>query len=176
MIYYENACRKLEELMLELIKKGVAIPQQVIDDLKSARSLISVFQAEPEDSETAVEPTPFLEKAEANLLCLAEAEIGKEYADEWQKKVSVAYWEKAEKPLSGPKFVSGIPKSEYWIRIKTTDLAIGSEISELMNRFALAARPEEDGYLLIHGKKEDVSSFLKEVRQKVGRREDKCKN
>ncbi|MBE3145244.1 MAG: DUF2096 family protein, partial [Planctomycetes bacterium] len=67
---------------------------------------------------------------------------------------------------SRSRFISGIPKGDYWVRIKTSELSIGDELSELLNQYNLSARPEKDSYLLVHGRKEDISSFLKEVRQK----------
>jgi hypothetical protein len=163
---YEHVCKILEELMVELMKKGITIPQQLIDDLKSGRTLISIYKEEPAELDRAMETTPFLQKVESNLLYLADSEIGKGYANEWQGKISRAYLAESERVPSISRFISGIPKGDYWVRIKTSELSIGDELSELLNQHNLSARPEKDSYLLVHGRKEDISSFLKEVRQK----------
>jgi hypothetical protein len=169
---YNSVCNKLEELMVELIKKGLTIPQPVIDDLKTCRTLISIYRTEPADPETAEDAAPYLQKVEANLMVLAESAVSAEYADVWQNKIRAAYEYSGEEPDTASKFVSGVPKGDYWIRIKTSELNIGGEIEEMLSRLGLFAKQNDDGYLLVHGKKENVTVFLKEVRQKVGKSEN----
>lgn len=166
---YENVCKKLDELMVELMQKGITIPQQLIDDLKSGRTLASVYNNEPANLDMEMQATPYLQKAEYNLLFLAESEVGKEYADEWQNKINRAYAGEGRKGPYISRFVSGIPKGEYWIRIKASELTIDDELSKLLDQLHISVRPENDGYLLVYGRKEDISLFLKEVRRKVGK-------
>jgi hypothetical protein len=167
---FENACRKLDELMVDLIKKGVAIPDQVIDDLKSTRTLINIYKSDPVEIDRTMETTPLLKKAEFSLMFLADTRIGKEYADEWQNKIDIAYQTEDGRPASRAGYVPGVPKGESWFRIAASELsAMGQDLEELLGRLHLSSEPQTDGYLLIHGGKGDIMSFLKEVRQKVGK-------
>jgi hypothetical protein len=54
------------------------------------------------------------------LIIAVLAEVGKEYADEWQKKIIEAYADPGGKVTYTPKFISGIPKGDHWIRIKAS--------------------------------------------------------
>jgi hypothetical protein len=154
--------------MLDLMEKGVSIPPHLIEDLKSGRTLIGVHNAGPQEPD-ASEPTPFLQMVEANLMSLAETELGMCYADVWQVKISETYTEEGTKTPPPAKFVSGIPKGEHWVRIDLSQLSAEGEAKELLSRLNLSSRQEEDGYLLIHGSKEDISVFLKELRKFVSK-------
>ena len=168
MINYDNVCKRLDELMLELLQKGINIPQHLFDDLKSARSLISIYRTEPSELDLAMESSPLLKIVEMNLLGLAETELGKDYAEEWQKKIIDTYSEQNDSYVKTATFVAGIPKNEYWIRLNTSEIIFDKELSESLMQLNLTTKLQADGYLLIHGRKEDVKTFLKEVRQKVG--------
>ena len=65
-------------------------------------------------------------------------------------------------------FITGIPKSDYRIRLKTSDIQIDGELDVLIEQFRLSATTQDDGFLLVYGAKEDVMAFLKEVRRKIG--------
>ena len=167
---FDSACRKLEELMTDLMRKGVTIPDQVIDDLKSTRTMISIYKSDPVEIDRTMETTPFLKKVEFSLILLADSEIGKEYADDWQNKVDYAYQAENGTSTSQAIFISGVPKGESWFRIMASELStMVQELDELLGRLHLSSEPQNDGYLLIHGRKEDIALFLKEVRQKVGK-------
>ena len=178
MIDYNAAAKILDELMLELIEKGMAIPPHVADDLKSSRSLANIGLKNPDDANIATKTMMYLENAEMNLLSLAETGVGVEYANEWQKRINGAYKEEAVKSSSrpAPKFVTGVPKGKHWVRIQMTELAEIQELSTLLGEYALSAIEQEDGYMLIHGEKENVSAFLKAIRQIIGKNgESICK-
>ena len=84
---YESVWRLLEGLMVELKAKGIAIPQEAVDDLKSAKTLTSIYKTESVTSNVASDIALYLDKVEPSLLSLAESEIGKEYAEEWQNRI-----------------------------------------------------------------------------------------
>ena len=65
-------------------------------------------------------------------------------------------------------FISGIPKSEYRIRLNTMEIPIDNELSDLLVNLKLTIVPQDDGYSLIHGRKDDVKAFLNELRRKAG--------
>lgn len=169
MANFEGVCKILEELLLDLMDKGLDIPPHLIEDLKSGRTMTSVYETESTEDHVPLRITPYLQIVEANLLSLAEAGVGKQYADEWQRRVNGAYAQQAEKPAPRPGHIPGIPRGAYWIRIQPSELIESREFKELLDRHELSERPQEDGYSLVFGKREQVSSFLKEIRQKVSK-------
>jgi hypothetical protein len=74
---------------------------------------------------------------------------------------------KTKAPFAASRFVSGIPKTDHWIRLEKDYFATVEGAEELLFNAPLSAVEQEDGYLLIHGAKEDISGFLKEIRSRV---------
>ena len=168
---YEYLWRVLEELMVEFAKKGVVVPKELMDDLKSAKTLISIHRTEPSALEIATEIELYLEKVESNLMYLAESDVGKEYADRCLKKIDEARKEGlGEKTAVVSRFVSGVPKGEHWIRIAASDLISDRAMDKLLKELSLSSKPQDDGYLLIYGKDENLKTFIKEVSKRIGKR------
>ena len=168
MTSYDNACKKLDELMVELLGKGFEVPQHVFEDLKSARNLIGIYRADPTELVSVMESSPYLQSVEMNLLSIAETGLGKDYADGWQRTIIAAYHEGAGGGAKAGAFVTGIPKGDYWIRLKTSDVPLDEELEGLLGELNLSTKAPDDGYLLVHGTKDNVKIFLKEIRKKVG--------
>jgi len=165
---YEYLWKALEGLIVELTNKGITIPQELVDDLKSAKTLISIHKAEPMALDIATEIELYIEKVESNLLYLAESDIGKEYADECLRRIHDARRKGlSEKPKVTSRFVSGVPKGEYWIRIEASDLISNREIDKLLAKLNLSSKLQENGYILVYGKEENVKAFIKEVGEKI---------
>ena len=166
---YELLWKTLEELMIELTDRGVTIPQELMDDLKSAKTFISIYKTGPSALDVVTEVALYLDKIEPNLLYLAESEVGEKYASAWVKKISDARLEKAETTAVPSKFVAEIPRGEHWIRIKTADIISDDNLKELLKNLNLSSKSQDDGYLLIYGKEENVKSFIREVDRKIGK-------
>lgn len=170
---YEYLWKVLEELIVEFTKKGFTIPRELVDNLKSAKTLISIYNVEPTSLDVATEIELYLENVESNLLYLAESDIGKEYADECLRRVYEARGKGlSDKVMTPSRFVSGVPKGEHWIRIKASGLINDRVVGKLLEKHSLSSKPQENGYLLVHGKEEDVKAFIKEVSEKLGKRRD----
>ena len=170
MMNCSNAVKTLEELRLSLIEKGVPIPRHVTEELVKGRSLARICSLEPDETELPAKAMAALDIVEMNLLSLIEKHINAETADAWQRKIKEAYMEQnthtaTEAPAS--RVYPGVTKGEHFIRLKIDYLDTLEGASELLERFAVTARKQEDGFLLMQGKKEDISAFLKAVRDKV---------
>lgn len=165
---YEYLWKALEELIVELKKRRVTVIPELVADLKSARTLIKIYSTDPTAIEVATDIERFLEKIEANLIYLARSDVGEEYGDDCLKRVHEARMrglrEKAKIPTT---FVSGVPKGAHWIRFKISDLIDDKEVDMLLEKLGLLGAMQEDGYLLIHGKKESVKAFIREVSEKI---------
>jgi hypothetical protein len=155
--------------MVELRGKGIAIPQELVDDLKSAKTLASIYKTDSTALNVMNEMALYMDKVEPSLLSLAESEMGKEYADKWQNKINDTRMEVGEKAAVPSRFISGISKSEHWIRIKTSNIIADLELSELLKKLNLSNKLQEDGYLLVYGNKENVKTFIREVSKKIGK-------
>jgi hypothetical protein len=113
----------------------------------------------------------YLEKVEANLLYLAESDIGEEYAREYLKKVTEARMKGLqEKTTVKPSFVSGVPKDKHWIRINVSELISVEELDALIERHSLSSKLQENDHLLVYGNKADVKEFITAISDKIGAR------
>jgi len=166
---YYAAAKVLDELMLELLEKGVVIPPHVADDLKSCRSMAGLGRRLPDDADLALKTLTVLQSVEMNLLSLAEAGEGAGYADGWQSRIISAYQEEAQNFSAGTAsgYVSGVPRADHRVRLQREQLAVLPEPEALLEEFSLSFIEQEDGWLLIHGRKENVTSFLAELREKI---------
>jgi len=174
---YRNAVKVFEELMMDLTGKGVEIPGHVIDSIRSGRSYINILLRAHDDG-VERHAAISLESAEMNLLSMADASGGSGYADMWQRRINDAYAgiPDAGEGLPAPPapvsvFAAGVPRGRHFIRIQESELSpLHDELDEMFGGFELIAKTQKDGYILLYGTKENVSSFLKEVRRKIGKK------
>ena len=168
---YEPAWKVLEALILDLKKKHIIVLPNLIDDLKSAQTLINIYKTEPTALEVATQIETYLETLESNLLYLAGSDVGEDYANTWLRRLYEARMQGgSEKPPGRTRFVSGVPKGEYWIRIQLSDLISDEEVDNLLEQRGLTSKAQANGYRLIYGKKESVTAFIKEVGEKLRRK------
>ncbi|MCL2696228.1 MAG: DUF2096 family protein [Clostridiales bacterium] len=161
---YLSAAKRLDELMLALMDKGQTIPAHAAEDLKTGRSLAGILLRQHDDA-AAMKAQAILERVEMNLLSLAESTFGRESAEDWQKRIAEAYaQETGPESASASRFVTGVPKDAYWVRVQAD---YPSQADVAPETFGLTAVAQEDGYLLIYGRKEDVSAFLNEIRERI---------
>ena len=167
---YEPAWRVLEALVLDLKKKHVIVLPDLIDDLKSAQTLINIYKTDPTALEVVTQIETYFETLESNLLYLAGSDVGEDYANMWLRRLYEARMQGGrETPPGRSRFVSGVPKGEYWIRIQLSDLIRDEEVDTLLAQRGLISEAQANGYRLIYGKKENVTAFIKEVSEKLRR-------
>ncbi len=91
MSSYVARSKILEEMIIELRKKGFNIPPNVLGDLKSARTLMKVMDSSKKDlGETAPQIDQYLSSAEANLVTEAGKLLSAEKVEDYLKKLELA--------------------------------------------------------------------------------------
>jgi hypothetical protein len=166
---YESVWKLLEGLMIELRARGIVIAPELVDDLKSAKTLTGIYKTESTTSNVASDIALYLEKVEPSLLSLAESEMGQEYADEWQHRIDKARRQAPENAAIRSRFVSGISKRDHRIRIKTANIIADSDLNESLKKLHLSCKQQDDGYLLVYGNEENVKSLIREVSTRIGK-------
>ena len=128
----ENRIKIFTNILIELQKMGEKIPKDIIQDLRSAKTLIKVLKADPTNNENMPRIDTYLRNVESySILTADKGEKGR--AEKWLKKLKTRKkTEKKKKKELDSRFIPGIPKNESWIRI---------EISEEMN--------EHEKYIII---------------------------
>jgi len=163
---YEELWKALASLAGIIQQKGEKIPENFMKDLKSAKTLISVFRADPSHVEIVSRIETYLENVEAYLLYVAEKKIDKQFAEHWLKNLTEARRKAIEpKPMITSKFVPGIPRGEHWIRVQITDKVKKDTVERTAKGLGLSSKMQEDGYLLVYGEREKIKELIRRLRE-----------
>jgi hypothetical protein len=167
----------LEEIIVELRKKGYAVPEKVLIDLKSARVLMTVEATEQKGTgETSMKIDGYLSTVEANLITEAQKKFPPEKIDEWLRRLDAAGCDTcttcipcAPKEKEESKFVTGVPRDQKWVRVEPLASLPAEKIKQLAEESSLSAREENDGHLTVYGSAEDIKRFLKKMTEQAAK-------
>ncbi len=158
----------LEEMIVELRKKGVQTPKNVMNDLKSAKVLLKIMDASERDQGEATSRIEmYFGSLEAYLVTKATKEFNSKKVDSWLRRLKEARCKvyeisKGKEKLEN-KFVKGVPRDQNWIRIEPLTTLPLEKLLELAEKGQLSSHLEEDGRLLVYGKGEDLREFVKKM-------------
>jgi hypothetical protein len=167
---YDAVWKQLDALIVEVRKKGSAISQAIIDDLKSARTLISVHNVDPTSTDTIVQIEEYLRKVESYLLFLAEADHGDAYAADVMRRISEARKPGVDEAAPGAsRFIAGIPPGQHWVRLDLRDTVRREELDGFAADLGLTLTMQGAHHAVIRGDKEKVKALLRRVAAKTRR-------
>lgn len=170
---YLEAWKILEEMVADFRKRGRVVPAQVMNDLKSARTMIRVLKNDATCGEAAQKTEEYLGSVESYLISEGDSIFGATYANEWLERFGEARREVGREEEEETRFVSGLPREEKWIRVKpSAELAI-ERLKALADDSSVSYRSQDDGSILIHGKKEHIRDFIKKMTTKYGSKAQK---
>jgi hypothetical protein len=161
--------RILEDMIIEFRKKGLLIPQNVLTDLKSARTLMKMENADQiSRGETESKIDEYLSTVEAYLITEAQKILPPEQVDEWLRRLVAAGGDSCPILAKEEKrFVHGIPRDQKWIRIEPLENMPLDKLEELATGTNLSFRQEDDGHLTVFGGAEDIKKFVKKMTEKA---------
>lgn len=160
---YEQWWKTLESLISEFRRKHVKVPEDVISSLKSAKTMITVYQVDPSCSHLILDIEKQLLAVESTLVTIMRKNLGKTYSENFIRKLEKARTETGSKPAVRQRIFSHLPKDEHWIRILTSDDILGEDVQKLAEDLGLSADFQEDSYILIHGEKSKIKEFVKKM-------------
>jgi hypothetical protein len=169
---YEAVWKVLEEIVVELRKKGVETPSNVMNDLKSAKILMKVLDASESDrGETAPKIEQYLGRLEAYLVTEAQKTFPSARIDTWLRRIEEANCDicqtctvkSAKTEKIETTFITGVPRDQKWIRVKPLTNLPAGKLKQLAEETSLSIREEQGGHLIIHGKPESIKSFVKKM-------------
>jgi hypothetical protein len=170
---YLAVWKVLDEMVVSLKRKEVTIPADVISDLRSARTMIRIFKADPKEGETAEKVEGYLGKTEAYLVTEAEKRFGREYANEWLRRIDEAARKTVNEGEYETRFIPGVPRRQKWIRLTPSAELPIERLKFLAEESDLSYSVQADGGLLVFGRDEILKSFVKKIaaryRLKAGR-------
>lgn len=164
---YSEAWKVLADLVLELRKKGETIPANVMNDLRSAKTMIQVFKVDPKHVENIPQIETYLESVESYLFLVAEEKYGVEFAKKWMEKLSQARRKVEEAEETVSKFVPGLPRGKHWVRVQVSKDIPRKKIERLAKEERLSCKMQKNGYMLVYGDAKSIKSFVKALAEKI---------
>jgi hypothetical protein len=169
---YSATWKVLEDLMIDLSKKGVSVSSKVVEDLRNAKLMIQISETPGAKGELATKVDEFLGNVESILLADAQKTLGNEYVDEWLKRIDETNIQCVTCVPSEPKkeenkFVTGVPRDQKWVRIEPYGVLTPEHIEELAKENRLLLKPQKDGRLLVYGLPENIKAFVKKMTTEI---------
>ena len=153
----------LEDMMIELKKKGVNIPTNVIEELRSAKSMIKLSCMKESQGEAAQKAEEILGTVEAYLITEAQTTLGSETVDKWLRRLEEASIETCEEPEKENQFVVGVPRDQKWIRVEPDGNLSSERLHQLAARQNLSVSKQTDERLIIYGTQENIKEYIKKM-------------
>jgi len=162
---YEEVWNVLADLVTELRNKGQVIPANVMNDLRSAKTMIQVFKADTTHIENIPRVEIYLENVEAQLISMAQKKAGSKFVAKWMERLEEARRKVSEEKKSA-RFVPGLPRDKHWVRVQISEDTPQKEIEKLAKENNLSHKIQKDGYMLVYGDDENVKAFVKKMAEK----------
>ena len=153
----------LEDLMIELRKKGVTISPEVLTDLKSAKLMIKISEAEGSRGDASQKVEEYLGTVESYLITEAQKALSPEIIDQWLRHLEEANAEICEEQAEENKFITGVPRDQKWVRVEPSGNLTSERIKYIAKESNLSITAQKDGRLVVFGQSEDIKEFLKKM-------------
>jgi len=161
---YEEVWKALDELAATLRAKGKTVPKEVVEDLRSAKTLINVYSLDHSKLETLSQIEAYLGNVEQKLFYLAEADFGKEFADKYLEKIVKARSKTQTPEKATPSgLIPGLPRDQHWIRVKLDEDIRRDELEALADSLSLSCKTQDKDFLLIYGEENKIKRLIRKV-------------
>jgi hypothetical protein len=165
---YSETWKILEEIIIELRKKGILAPENVMGDLKSAKTLIKLWETGEDRGEIGPRIEQYLSSVEANLVTEAQKSLPPEKIDEWLRRLEgssceVCVSQTKPAPKEEQRFLPGLPRDQKWVRVTPIVSLPKEKLEELAHDSGLSVKAETDGHMIVYGSAEGISDFVKKM-------------
>jgi hypothetical protein len=161
----------LEEMLIDLKKKGVVIPENILADLRSGKSMIKLHCTQAKGAGDVLQKAEELTaNVEAYLAEEAQKVFGPEKVDAWLRRLEEAKAEFCEESASENKFVTGVPRDQKWVRVEPVKNLSTKRIEETACELGLEIKPQKDGKMVVYGQQEKIKDFIKKMTQEAAQK------
>ena len=161
ILSYEDKWKILADLLIEIQKMGEKIPSTVMNDLRSAKTIIQVLKRDPTHMESLARAEVYLKNVEAYAISVAEKN-SPEIVQDWLKRINQPKTKKHKK-IKNSALSPKTSKDKKWMRIKQTDELSLKTVQNLSKNFVVSIKVEENGDILVFGDEKDLKSLVKNM-------------
>ena len=162
--------KTLEDMMIELKKKGITIPENIMEDLRSAKSMIKLACTQGSHGDEVMKTEEYMANVEAYLVNEGQKAFGSEHVNDWLRVLeeASACGEVCEHPAQREtQFVTGVPRDQKWVRVEPTEKLSTERIQQLAKEYTLQFNLQNDGRLLVYGKPANLKAFVKQMTEET---------
>jgi hypothetical protein len=153
-------------MTVALKKKGVNVPENIMGDLRSAKSMIKLHCTQIQGGGDVLQKAEELTaNVEAFLVTEAQKVFDSEKVDFWLRRLEEANAEICEEAVIENKFVTGVPRDQKWVRIEPIKALSTHRLGQLAKEQNLQITPQKDGKLLVYGQDRSLKEFIKKMTQ-----------
>jgi hypothetical protein len=167
---YLDAWKVVEEMIIDLRRRGTPIPFDTMTELQSAKTLIHVLEAGTAQANVTQEIDNCLFNVESYIMSKGQMVYGPEYVEKWFTRLEQVK-DASEEPKKESKLLPNIPRGAKWIRINPSVLSI-EESKKFADELHLSCTVQNEGFLLIHGE----DALLRELVKKMAAKYEKNKS
>ena len=161
---YAQKWKVLEDLMLKLNKKGYDAPPSIVNDLRSAKGMIKIFETGESQGDAAMKLEELLGSIESEFITQAQTMMNPEEVDEWLKRLDEASLPICEvKAKSESALITGVPRDQKWIRVEPMPNLPAEKLTVIAKENSLSVNQQKDGRLVVYGQQEGIKAFLKKM-------------
>ena len=165
---YSAKWKVLEDMMISLRRKGVEMPLTVVNDLRSAKLLIGIVDAEDSKGDALMKLEETFGSVESYLVSEAQNVLSDAAVDEWLKRLDEASISTCEaKPRTENKFITGVQRDQKWIRIEPIPNLPAEKLTLIAKENSLSVNQQKDGRLVVFGEQESIKAFLKKMTEQA---------
>ena len=161
---YLDAWKVVEEMIVDLRRRGILIPSDTMTELQSAKTLIHVLEADTAQANVTQEIDNCLFNVESYIMSKGQMAFGPEYIEKWFTRLDQVK-EASEVTRKEPKLLPNIPRGAKWIRINPSALSI-EESKKFADELHLSCIVQNEGFLLVHGEDEQLQKLVKKMATK----------
>jgi len=151
-------------MLIELKKAGITILSNVMEDLRSSKSMIKVAAAEDSHGDVLMKAEEFLANVEAFCVNEGQKVFGTKHVDRWLEVLEEAgSVEDCEDDFDEGNFITGVPRDQKWVRVEPIEKLSTALIEKFAKEQSLEIKVQTDGRLLVHGQHENIKAFVKKM-------------
>ncbi|MGE5533842.1 MAG: DUF2096 family protein [Bacillota bacterium] len=156
----------LEEMTIELKKKNLVIPENIMGDLRSAKSMIKLHCTQAIGAGDVIQKAEELTaNVEAYLVTEGQKVLGPEKVDSWLLRLEQANAEACVEIATENKFVTGVPRDQKWVRVEPLNNLSTERMGQIACKLNLEIKPQKDGKLVVFGQLDNIKEFIKRMTQ-----------
>ena len=158
----------LEDMLIDLKKKGVIIPENILADLRYAKSMIKLHCTQALGTGDVLQKAEELTaNVEAYLVTEGQKIFGSEKVNQWLRTLEEANAEACEEPGSENKFITGVPRDQKWVRVEAVKNLSAKRIEEIARKLDLEIKLQKDEKMIVFGQQEKIKEFIKKMTQEA---------